>query len=293
MKLFKFIFMLPVAVAVAVLAGPAITQSTVSVEYNVDRPGYDYRQFDLPAADPNLCRNYCASDGQCRAFTYVVPGVQGPYARCWLKTAVPPPASRNCCVSGVKAAGPVVAPSIAGVEYNVDRPGYDYRQFDLPAADPNLCRNYCANDGQCRAFTYVVPGVQGPYARCWLKSAVPPPVARNCCVSGVKAAPPAPVPTPPPASVVSLTGKWNGPAGLYEFVEYPNHTFTWSLGAGPVPAEFARGTVNGNKLTATWGPYPSGTGWGSVEGEIKEWGPGGLPIAMGFNNGGAFRRVGF
>jgi hypothetical protein len=31
----------------------------------------------------------------------------------------------------------------------------------------------------------VQPGVQGPNARCWLKNSVPPPVASNCCVSGV------------------------------------------------------------------------------------------------------------
>jgi hypothetical protein len=81
------------------------------------------------------------------------------------------------------------------MEGNTDRPGLDYRSFDLPAADPKLCQDACAGEANCKAFTYVRPGVQGPSARCWLKSSVPNPVSNNCCVSGVKPPPP---PPPPP-----------------------------------------------------------------------------------------------
>jgi hypothetical protein len=77
-----------------------------------------------------------------------------------------------------------------GLEYGVDRPGLDYKNFNLPAADPNLCRDACAGDPQCRAFTFVRPGYQGPSARCWLKNQVPNPVDNSCCVSGVRSSPP-------------------------------------------------------------------------------------------------------
>jgi hypothetical protein len=295
-NIIKSFFMCLAVAGLGVLAGPAVTQSTVSVEYNVDRPGYDYRQFDLSAADPNICRNACANDGQCRAFTYVAAGLQGPYARWWLKSVAPAATSNRCCVSGVKAAGPVVAASTVSAEYNVDRPGYDYRQFDLSAADPNICRNACASDGQCRAFTYVAPGLQGPYARCWLKSAVPPPAASRCCVSGVKMAAgpvpaPAPTPAPTPTPATSLlTGKWSGPSGTYDIVEYADHTFTWTVGS-PTPFELGRGTNNGGVLNATWGPYPSGTGGGPERGDFKEPRADGLPMAIYWTNQVQFHRI--
>jgi hypothetical protein len=73
-----------------------------------------------------------------------------------------------------------------GFEQNVDRPGSDFQNFDLPEPNPALCRDYCLRNGLCRAFTYVNPGVQGPNARCWLKNSVPRAFPNNCCVSGVR-----------------------------------------------------------------------------------------------------------
>lgn len=72
------------------------------------------------------------------------------------------------------------------VEYDVDRRGGDYRNFDLPQPRPELCHNACANDPNCRAYTYVKPGVQSAGARCWLKSSVPAGGRSGCCISGVK-----------------------------------------------------------------------------------------------------------
>ena len=71
-------------------------------------------------------------------------------------------------------------------ENNIDRHGQDYKNFDLPRPGSELCSNACANDPSCKAYTYVKPGVQGPNARCWLKSGVPPGTPSSCCVSGVK-----------------------------------------------------------------------------------------------------------
>jgi hypothetical protein len=161
------------------------------LEVNIDRPGSDYSSFDLQQANPHLCKQACAGDARCVAFTYVNPGVQGPSPRCWLKNAVPRSVPNGCCTSGVK--GPhwggghaPPPPPGPGLEYNVDRPGWDISNFDLPQANPQLCRDACMRDGNCRAFTYVNPGVQGPNPRCWLKGGVPNANPNNCCVSGVK-----------------------------------------------------------------------------------------------------------
>ncbi|AEA34567.1 WSC domain-containing protein [Hippea maritima] len=75
----------------------------------------------------------------------------------------------------------------SGVEPNTDRPGSDYKNFNLPYPDYRLCQNACNKDPQCKAWTYVKPyTIQGAYARCWLKNAIPNPVKRNCCISGIK-----------------------------------------------------------------------------------------------------------
>jgi hypothetical protein len=80
-----------------------------------------------------------------------------------------------------------------GMEYNVDRMGQDYENFDLPEADPGICQERCAADPKCMAWTYVKPNtIQGPRPRCWLKHSVPAPRESDCCVSGVKKAPPPP-----------------------------------------------------------------------------------------------------
>lgn len=76
-------------------------------------------------------------------------------------------------------------PAQGNLEYDTNRAGADYRNFETQA-DPAICRTECAKDPTCRAFTYVKPGVQGANARCWLKNAVPGASANNCCVSGIK-----------------------------------------------------------------------------------------------------------
>jgi hypothetical protein len=81
----------------------------------------------------------------------------------------------------------VSAAGAQGQEVAVDRPGQDLRPgFDLPATDPELCKQACEAEPACMAWTYVKPGGQTRSARCWLKSGVPPAVENECCVSGVK-----------------------------------------------------------------------------------------------------------
>jgi hypothetical protein len=72
-------------------------------------------------------------------------------------------------------------------ESNVDRPGGDYRNFDLELADPTQCWAQCELEDQCKAWTYVNPNTQGPKARCWLKNSVPAQVPNaTFATSGVK-----------------------------------------------------------------------------------------------------------
>ncbi|MFN2533443.1 MAG: PAN domain-containing protein [Pyrinomonadaceae bacterium] len=78
----------------------------MTAENNVDRHGQDYRNFDLSSPSPDSCRDACASDSDCKTYTYVKPGVQGPNARCWLKSGLPPGTPSSCCVSGLKSVSP-------------------------------------------------------------------------------------------------------------------------------------------------------------------------------------------
>jgi hypothetical protein len=48
------------------------------------------------------------------------------------------------------------------------------------------CEAACAGAAQCGAWSYVRPGVQGPQARCWIKSRAPNPVVNASVISGVK-----------------------------------------------------------------------------------------------------------
>jgi len=75
------------------------------MEYDTDRPGLDYKNFNLPSNEPMLCQRACDEDPKCKAWTFVKPNtVQGPNPRCWLKYAVPKARHATCCISGVKTA---------------------------------------------------------------------------------------------------------------------------------------------------------------------------------------------
>ncbi len=160
-----------------------------SMMWDKNLPGLDYSSFDQPVADPAYCSNACARDPQCKAWTYVKPGIQGPSSRCWLKYAAPQPQQNSCCVSGKKQQVERQSRKFRmnPMEWNWDRPGMNYNNFDLPYDNPGLCQSECQRDPRCRAWTYVKPGFQGPSPRCWLKGTVPPARKDPCCVSGTKA----------------------------------------------------------------------------------------------------------
>jgi hypothetical protein len=191
-----------ISIALATLSGgPLAAQqflAATKLEHGIDRPGLDYKSFDLSTANPGQCAAACAKEAQCQAFTYVNPGVQGPNPRCWLKNGVPVAIMSRCCASGVIGPSPAGSDSskppcdkasgcdgFAHLEPGIDRRGSDYKSFDLTAADPKKCAAACISEAECRAFTYVNPSVQGQNARCWLKSSVPVAVTNGCCTSGV------------------------------------------------------------------------------------------------------------
>jgi hypothetical protein len=90
-------------------------------------------------------------------------------------------------VSIILVPGAAFAAEFAGtLETGIDRPGLDYKNVALDQASPAACAQQCADDSKCRAYTYVKPNVQGPKARCYLKSSAPGAITRDCCTSGVK-----------------------------------------------------------------------------------------------------------
>ena len=104
--LFNLCFYIFVSALLTVQSGAeSATANMGNLEYDTDRPGLDYRSFDLSTPDPNLCRQACKDDPRCLAFTYVKPGYQGPTARCWLKDRVPSATTNKCCISGLKVQG--------------------------------------------------------------------------------------------------------------------------------------------------------------------------------------------
>jgi hypothetical protein len=188
-----FIAMIALAALIALAAGsqlmrasgettePVLTPQS-NLEYDTNRSGGDYRNFELSQADPAICRNECQSDATCRSFTYVKPGVQGANARCWLKSDVPAASANNCCVSGVKGGGG----GNSGMEVNVNRIGGDYRDYEITDNNPNRCRDDCLADSRCQSFTFLRPSYRGPNGHCFLKNSIPAASQNSCCISGVK-----------------------------------------------------------------------------------------------------------
>ena len=94
------------------------------MEYETDRPGANYRSFDLPEALCELCQAECARDVKCKAYTCVKPTEEGSAARCFLKSRVPNRMPSSRCVSGVKLADPLPDLSISAIEILPHRPRF-------------------------------------------------------------------------------------------------------------------------------------------------------------------------
>ena len=90
----------------------------VTLEKGIKRSGPQYRSVRLTKDSPELCQQACAKDGECTAYTYTKPGVQGPRARCLLiRGRIASTERSDCCVSGVKKTRSTTAttsPSVSG-----------------------------------------------------------------------------------------------------------------------------------------------------------------------------------
>jgi WSC domain. len=93
------------------------TTGDLRMEDNADLTGPYIRYFGLPEARPELCRDACAQDSNCAAFTYVKPGAypSNPNnAVCYLKSSAGEWVPSTCCVSGAR--GVTTCGTIAGIE---------------------------------------------------------------------------------------------------------------------------------------------------------------------------------
>jgi len=145
-------------VTLACLAAPL----SAWAQTNFDRPGGDYMSSPVPSGDP-------AAIG----------------AVCWLKNTVPARVQDNCCVSGVRGAG-VVEPRSAALETSIDRPGGDYKSFEIKMGEAEEnCQAACAADNKCRAWTFARAGYVGKDAHCYLKKDIKPPRRKAGYISGV------------------------------------------------------------------------------------------------------------
>jgi hypothetical protein len=83
------------------------------------------------------------------------------------------------------AAVTLASPAAAQMKTSFDRPGGDYLRAPVPSGDPKVCARLCEHDHRCRAWSFHYPTVKAG-ATCHLKNSVPPRVASDCCVSGVR-----------------------------------------------------------------------------------------------------------
>ena len=186
------------------------------------------RYFPMQDAFPDRCRDACAAEAACVAYTYVNPGAfrAGDPPVCYLSSAIGQRVSSACCVSGVKSAGGL-GPDVDG---STLRDAKLITYYTSPSAA--ACRADCERDpGRCTGFSWVKPGAfqPGGAPMCYLVSSYAERVASPCCVSGVRKGPPragVPAPAPPPPAPaaqpgVDLRGVWTGPvrcnSGTYNF----------------------------------------------------------------------------
>ena len=183
---------------------PPVPADVAGAKPGIELEGGTYRYFGGSDATPQACQTACRADGQCLAWDYARPGIFSPEARCFLKNKSSRQVASPCCIAGFErqvadsanipapappcCAGAVAAAPAGATMPNTDLRGSSYRNFELASDNASLCQEACTADSQCRAWTYVHPGLQGPQARCWLKNAVPQATANSCCTSGIERA---------------------------------------------------------------------------------------------------------
>ena len=92
------------------------------------------------------------------------------------------------CLGTLVLFAAIIAHQPARAQANFDRPGGDYQNSPVPSGDPAECALVCERDRRCRAWSFSYPNEPSHAAVCWLKNSVPPRMADDCCVSGVRGA---------------------------------------------------------------------------------------------------------
>ncbi len=144
---------------------------------NTDLPGNDIQHYVLPSSyvgnidlREGMCQGHCARNSNCASYTYVKPNVIDAFPHCYLKNTIPAAYSNSCCNSG------------SFFEADTDRAGADYRSFN--SSQPRVCMDACMDESQCRAWTWVKPGIQAASGVCWLKTQWGSASPNTCCTSG-------------------------------------------------------------------------------------------------------------
>ncbi|MBI3072877.1 MAG: PAN domain-containing protein [Deltaproteobacteria bacterium] len=104
----------------------------------------------------------------------------------------PAPASARApatATAPARATAPVAAVAVASapaftLEYDTERGGSDMWFIDM--GDVNACRAACEQQGGCKGFTFVRPGVRTKSGRCHLKYMIAGASKNSCCISGVR-----------------------------------------------------------------------------------------------------------
>lgn len=264
--------------AAAFLALSVNAQPNPNFEYGIDRRGGDYRSFDLAFDAPALCAGQCAREGQCRAWTYVRPGVQGPTARCWLKNVVPGPSRDGNTISGLRIALPPAPVPVAPAPAGFVGCFRDTSVFDLNGHLERSAQNTpqrCATVCRARGFAFAAVqygesclcgnsyGRYGPANNCNYactgdrRQACGGYNANSVYTTGIALAPaPAPVPVAPrpqppappiappapPVALAAVPGHWNWQASC------PEGAYSGDFGIGDLAADgsFSGGFANGN-----------------------------------------------
>ncbi|HVE86349.1 MAG TPA: cytochrome c oxidase assembly factor Coa1 family protein [Myxococcales bacterium] len=74
----------------------------VTLEAATDRPGADFRDYEVPGeTSTSRCAADCSAEPRCKAYTFVKPAGGKP-GRCRLKDRAPAKVKDACCESGVK-----------------------------------------------------------------------------------------------------------------------------------------------------------------------------------------------
>jgi hypothetical protein len=156
---------LALSLLLACCAAPALAASGMTLEPGMDRIGSDYTNVAMTGDDPQQCRAACLADAQCKAYTFVKPGVQGPEANCFLKNAVPAASASDCCTSGIRTIALATIPGggttpIGLPKVPVNLPGID-PQADVKKLIAAQAKQIAAQQAQLAAQQEAIDELKG------------------------------------------------------------------------------------------------------------------------------------